>query len=77
MAKFEKFDPRKQIRGLVEAARKAHIEELIRDAKMPSFDQVVAAIDETRQKYRPRILAARQKESAGSKRERDKSHRVN
>jgi hypothetical protein len=28
---------------------------------MVSLDQVVAAIDETRQKYRPRILAARRK----------------
>jgi hypothetical protein len=61
MAKFKKFEPREQIRGLVEAARKVQIEELIRDGKMPSFDQVVAAIDETRQEYLPRILAARQK----------------
>jgi len=73
MAKFKKFNPREHIRGLVEAARKIQIEELIRDGKMPSFDQVVAAIDETRKKYRPRILAARQKESAGSKREREES----
>ena len=62
MAKFEKFDPRKHIRGLAEAARQIQIEELIRDGKMPSLNQVVAAIDETRQKYRPRILAARKKE---------------
>jgi hypothetical protein len=61
MAKFEKFDSRKQIRGLAEAARQLQIEELIRDGKMVSLDQVVAAIDETRQKYRPRILAARRK----------------
>jgi len=63
MAKFEKFDPRKQIRRLTEAAAQIQIDELIRDHKMPSFDQVVAAIDETRHKYRPRILAARQKKS--------------
>ena len=68
MAKCQKLDPREHIRGLAEAARQIQIEELIRDGKMPSFDQVVAAIDETRQKYRPRILAARQKKSAGTKR---------
>jgi hypothetical protein len=61
MPKFEKFDPGKQIRGLAEAARQIQIEELIRNDKMPSFDRVVAAIDETRQEYRPRILAARKK----------------
>jgi len=61
MAKFEKFDSRKQIRGLAEAARQIQIEELTRDGKMPSFDRVVAAIDETRHEYRARILAARQK----------------
>jgi len=64
MAKFEKFDSRKQIRGLAEAARRIQIEELTRDGKMVSLDQVVAAIDETRKEYRPRILAARQKKSA-------------
>ena len=63
MAKFEKFDPRKQIRRLTEAAAQIQIDELIRDHKMPSFDQVVAAIDETRREYRLRILAARQKKS--------------
>jgi hypothetical protein len=63
MAKFEKFDSRKQIRGLAEAARQIAVEELVRDGKMPSFDQVVAAIDETHHKYRPRILAAWQKKS--------------
>jgi hypothetical protein len=76
MAKFEKFDSRKQIRGLAEAARQMQIEELIRDGKMVSLDQVVAAIDETRQKYRLLILTARQKESANSKREREESRRV-
>ncbi len=59
MAKFEKFDPAKRIRGLAEAARKSLAEKLIRENRMPSLDQVVAAIDETRRKYRPRILAAR------------------
>jgi hypothetical protein len=62
MAKFEKFDSQKQIRGLAEAARQLQIEELTRDHKMPSLDQVVAAIDETRREYRARILAARQKD---------------
>lgn len=62
MPKFEKFDSRNQIQGLAEAARQIQIEELIRDGKMPSLDQVAAAIDETRQKYRPLILAAWQKE---------------
>jgi len=63
MATFEKFDSRKQIRGLAEAAGRIQIEDLIRDGKMPSLDQVIAAIDETRRKYRPLILAARQKKS--------------
>jgi hypothetical protein len=77
MAKFEKFDPQKQIQGLAEAARQIQIEELIRDGKMPSLQQVVAAIDETRREYEARILAARQKDSARSKPEREKSQRVN
>jgi hypothetical protein len=59
--KFEKFDSKKHIRGLAEAAVQIQIEELIRAGKMPSLDQVVAAIETTRQEYRPRILAARQK----------------
>ncbi len=63
MAKFEKLDPQKQIHGLAEAARKALAEELIRKGKMPSLDQVVVAIKETRQKYLPQILAARQNKS--------------
>jgi hypothetical protein len=63
MAKFEKFDPQKQIHGLAEAARRILAEELIRKGKMPSLDQVVEAVDETRKKYLPRILAVRQKES--------------
>jgi hypothetical protein len=63
MAKFEKFDPQKQIRGLAEEARQIQIEELIRDGKMPSFDRVVAGIEITRHEYRARILAARQKKS--------------
>ena len=60
MAKFEKFDSTKHLQGLAEAARQIQIEELIRDSKMPSFDQVIVA-EEARRKYRPRILAARQK----------------
>ncbi len=64
MAKFEKFDAGNQIRGLAEAARQILAEKLIRDGKMPPFDQVVAAITETQKEYRPRILAARQKKSA-------------
>ncbi len=59
--KFEKFDSTKQLKGLAEAARQIQIEELTRDGKMPSLDRVVAAIDETRQEYRPRILAARKR----------------
>ena len=66
MAKFEKFDPQKQIHGLAEAARKALVEKLIRNGKMPSLDQVAVAINETRQKYLPQILAARQKEKTGA-----------
>lgn len=62
--KFEKFDSGKQIRGLAEAAAQLLFEELTRAGKMPSLGQVVAAIETTRQEYRPRILAARQKKSA-------------
>jgi hypothetical protein len=62
MAKFEKFDSQKHIRGIVEAARQIQIEDLIRDGEMPSLDQVVDAIDETRREYRARILAARKKD---------------
>jgi hypothetical protein len=63
MAKFEKFDAQKHIHGLVEAARQMQIEDLIRDGKMPSFERVVAAINETRREYHARILAARQEKS--------------
>ena len=63
MAKCPKFVPREHIRGLTEAARQILAEELVRDGKMPSFDQVLAAIDETRNEYRAPILAARQKKS--------------
>ncbi len=61
MAKFQKFDPREHIRGLADAARKILAEELVRDGKMPSLDLVVEAVEETRQKYRSCILAARQR----------------
>jgi len=50
MAKFEKFDPQKQIHGLAEAARKVLAEELISNGEMPSLDEVVVAIDETRKR---------------------------
>ena len=60
MARFERFDARKHLSGLAEAALQIQAEELIRAGKMPSLDEVVAAIDETRREYRPRILAARQ-----------------
>ena len=63
MARFEKLDPQKQIRGLAEAARQIQIEQLLCEGKMSSFDQVVAAIDETRREYRARILAARKTKS--------------
>jgi hypothetical protein len=66
MAKFEKFDSKKQIQGLAEAARLFQIEELIRDGQMPSLDRVIHAVQETRKKYQPRILAARQKNSSTS-----------
>jgi hypothetical protein len=57
MAKFEKLDPREHIRGLADAARQILAEELIRDGKMPSFDQLVTAIDEARHECHPRIDA--------------------
>jgi hypothetical protein len=59
MAKFEKFDPEKQIRGLAQAARQILAEELIREGKMPTLEAVLAAIAETRAEYREKILAAR------------------
>lgn len=61
--KFEKFDSRKQIPGLAKAAAQLRFAELTRAGKMPSLDQVVAAIETTRQEYRARFLAARQKKS--------------
>jgi hypothetical protein len=64
MAKFEKFDPREHIRGLADAARQILAEELIRQGKMPPFDQVAEAVEETRKKYLPRIVAARQKKKS-------------
>ena len=48
MAKFEKFDSRKQIRGLAEAARQIQFEELIRGGKMPSLEELCAAALEAR-----------------------------
>jgi hypothetical protein len=59
MAKFEKFDSRKQIRGLAEASLQVQAEELIRAGKMPSLDEVVAVICDTQREYRQRILTAR------------------
>jgi hypothetical protein len=49
MAKFEKFDPEKQIRGLVEAARAIQIEERARESQMVLFDPLVVAVEETRE----------------------------
>jgi hypothetical protein len=63
MAKFEKFDSKTHIAGLAEAARQIQAEELIRDSKMPSLEEVVAAIEETRREYGPRVAGARQKRS--------------
>jgi hypothetical protein len=62
MARFEKFDPREHIRGLAEAAAQIQIEELTRAGKMPSLNQVFAAIDETRKKFHPFIVTAQQKQ---------------
>lgn len=59
MAKFETFYSRKQIRGLAEASLQIQAEELIRAGKMPSRDEVVAAICDTRCEYHQRILTAR------------------
>jgi hypothetical protein len=41
------------------AAMQVEIEELIRTGRMPSREQLEAAIAETRERYRPKILAAR------------------
>jgi len=63
MPKFERCDSRRHIAGLAEAARQIQIDELIRAGKMPSLDQVLLAVEETKKNYRSRILAARQKKS--------------
>ena len=41
------------------AKMRAEVEELIRTGRMPSLKQLKSTIAETRQKYRPQILAAR------------------
>ena len=40
---------------------KAEIERLQREGKMPTLEQVLAAVAEVRQEYVPKILAARKK----------------
>ena len=71
MAKFEKFDAGKQIRGLAETARRIQIEELTRDQDIsfPYGANAPSSFDQG--------TTARQKKSAGSKPEREKSQRVN
>lgn len=44
------------------SALEAEAQHLIREGKMPSLEELVAAISETREKYRERILAARKNE---------------
>ena len=59
MAKFEKFDSRKHIVGLAEAALQIQAEELIRAGKMPSLQELMAAIESVRAEYAPKIMEAR------------------
>jgi len=40
---------------------------LIREGKMPSFEELIKAIAETREKYRDQILAARKTGEDGEK----------
>jgi len=60
MAKFKKFDWREHIHGLAEAALKVRAQELIREGKMPSLEQLRSVVAETRRKFRRRITEARQ-----------------
>jgi hypothetical protein len=40
---------------------------------MPTLEELLEVIGEVRNQYRPKILAARQEKSSGSKREREES----
>jgi hypothetical protein len=64
MAKFQKFDPKAHLHGLAEAAaqiaREQQAAELIAAGKMPSLDTVLQAVAETRKKFVPKILKARE-----------------
>jgi hypothetical protein len=42
-----------------DAKMRAEAERLIAEGKMPPLDKVLAAVEETRRKYRQRILGAR------------------
>jgi hypothetical protein len=61
MAKFEKFDSKKQIAGLGEAALQIQAEELIRGGMMPDLGTVLRVVAKTREKYVPLVEAARRK----------------
>ena len=43
------------------------VERLKTEQKMPTLEELLEVIAEVRKEYRPKILAARKKESAGSK----------
>jgi len=43
------------------------VERLKGEGKMPTLEELFEVIGEVRKEYRPKILAARKKESAGSK----------
>jgi hypothetical protein len=43
------------------------VERLKAEQKMPTLEQLLEVIGEVRQEYRPKMLAARKKTSAGSK----------
>jgi hypothetical protein len=51
--------PKKLTRSEFDAKIRAEVERLIAEGRMPPLDKVLAAVEETRKKYRQRILDAR------------------
>lgn len=51
----------KLTRSQFDARMRAEVERLVAEGRMPSLDKVLAAVEETRRKYRQRILDARKR----------------
>jgi hypothetical protein len=56
-----------QIHGLAMAARKAQAEAMVANGTMPSLDEVLKAVAETREKFLPKILKAREEDEKQAK----------